>query len=288
MTISEAFEAYRLVCVFKNQSPKTIETYLIACKLLTSFFGDINIDLLTFDNIREWKMWLDRGRSPATVRGYIICLRVVLEYLLKSGETVCDPDTIPVPKRPQKVPTFITKEEVDELIRYAGLPMRGYAKINRIRNQALVSLLYASGIRASELTQLDRDSIRDRSFTIIGKGGKARLCFIDARTENFIEAYLAERADSHAALFVCGSHGGRLTSNTLQLVFRTLSERAGLKVPVHPHVLRHSFATNLLKNNANMRYVQEMLGHSSLQTTQMYTHVVNRDLQEVYEKFHTV
>lgn len=278
MTLSEACEAYRRdVIVFQNQSKKTEENHYIAVKSLLEFLGDMEISSLQFEHVRKWKEHLDKNRSPATVRNYIIKLRVILAHTLKLGVKCLDPDLIAVPKRPEKVPTFISSEQVSQLI----------SSTNKIKNKAIISLLYASGIRISELCRLDRSDIRDDgTFTVVGKGGKPRLCFTDERTRTLIDLYLESRTDNNPALFLAEYGQKRITSGTIQETFKTIRKRSGIECS--PHTLRHSFATNLLKNNANMRYVQVMLGHQSMQTTQMYTHVVDLDLQEVYQKHHTV
>lgn len=287
MRISEAFDVYRLDFIqFKNLSTKTEEAYSVTEKLLYRFFMDRELESLTLQDIRKWKQWLDKGRCPSTVRGYIICLRMVIKYHKLNGLNCIDHELIPVPKRVIKVPEYLTSEEVDKFIEQASKPIRGYSKLNRLRNQAIISLLYASGIRVSELCKLDRGSVRDDKFTVVGKGGKARLCFVDARTKLLLHKYLASRTDNHPALFISNQNGLRITPNNIQRTFLIISGRYGKQY--HPHLLRHSFATNLLQNNCNMRYTQVMLGHSSLATTEIYTHVVDRDLQEVYAKFHTV
>lgn len=277
MTLSEACEAYRRdVIIFQNQSKKTEENHCVAAKSLLDHVGDIDISDLQFEHVRKWKESLDKTRSSATVRNYIIKLRVILAHTLKLGLNCLDPDLIAVPKRPEKVPTFLSSGQVSQLIN----------STRKIKNKAIVSLLYGSGIRISELCALDRDSIReDGTFTVVGKGGKPRLCFTDERTRTLLQLYIETRADHNQALFLT-DHGKRITPGTIQETFKSVRKSAGIECS--PHTLRHSFATNLLKNNANMRYVQVMLGHQSLQTTQMYTHVVDLDLQEVYRTHHTV
>lgn len=275
MTISEAFERYRIDCiVFANQSPKTEENHNVCLRSLIQFFGDISIVSLTRSHIRDWKIWLDKDRSPATVRCYIIKLRVVLTWLKNIGVPALDPSTIPVPKRAEKVPEYITKEQVATLI----------ASTKRIKNKAIISHLYSYGLRVSELCSLDRAQLMGDSYTIVGKGGKPRLCFLDGRTRTLLDLYLETRTDNHPALYLTDS-GKRITPGVIQETFKSVRKKSG--VDAHPHTLRHSFATDLLKNNANMRYVQVMLGHSSLQTTQMYTHVVDNDLQAIYKSHHT-
>lgn len=275
MLISEAFALYKQdVIIFRNQSRKTEENHDIVARAIVKHCGDIEIESLTFESVRRWKLELDKGRSAETVRNYIIKLRVVLAYLRKCGYKVLDPDLVAVPKRTDKVPAFISKEEVAQLLKCT----------NKIKNKCIVSFLYASGIRISELCSLNRSSIKDNSFTVVGKGGKARLCFIDERTQVLLDLYLDSRTDNNQALFLSES-GKRITPGAIQETFKTIRKRSG--IDCHPHTLRHSFATDLLRNNANMRYVQTLLGHSSLQTTQMYLHVTDHDLQEVYKGHHT-
>jgi site-specific recombinase XerD len=227
--------------------------------------------------VSKWKEHLCKTRCNATVRNYIIKLRVVLDYQYKQGTDCLNPETIPVPQRSDTVPAFITKEEVAKLID-ASL---------RVRSKAIISLLYSSGIRVSELVNLNRADIKDDSFTVIGKGGKARLCFIDKRTKDYINEYLNKRTDNHPALFISSQQVKRMNPTNVQLIVRKAACRADLG-HITPHTLRHSFATNLLRGNCNVRYVQELLGHASLQTTQMYTHVVNEDLHRIYTEHHTI
>ncbi len=289
MTITEAFERYRLDCIiFKNQSPKTEESHKYALKWIVEFMGDIDIETLNFEQIRNWKIWLDKGRTPSTVREYIIRLRVVLRHMQRIGEPTINYELIPIPKRLEKVPEFLSKDQITDLITAISKPTRGYSNINRLRNRAIISLLYASGIRAAELCRLNRSDIRDDgSFTVFGKGNKSRLCFIDSRTRLLLDDYLLARTDNNPALFISDQNGFRLTKSTLQRIFECARGKVDFEVPVHAHVMRHSFATNLLRNNTNMRYVQELLGHSSLVTTQMYTHVVNEDLHKIYTANHS-
>lgn len=276
MKVSFAFDSYcRDVIVFGNQSRKTEENHNIVKKNLVTFTNDIEIEDLTFSTVRDWKIALDKHRSPETVRNYIIKLRVVLAYLQKQGYDVLDPDTIPVPKRTDKVPDFVTKEDVARLIECTG----------KIRNKAIISLLYASGIRVSELCSLDIDSIRDNRFTIVGKGGKARLCFIDARTASLLKKYVRTRKDNHSALFV--SNKGRITPGTVQEIFKYARKKTGLP-NVHPHTMRHSFATNLLQGGIHIYSLSRLMGHASISTTQTYLHVTDIDLEKAYSRHHTI
>lgn len=290
VSISEAFELYRVeYIVFRNQSSRTEEMNTVAMKSLIGYLGDIQVAELNFDKVRKWKEHLSKTKGQNTVRGYIIKLRVVLNHLRLRGYEALNPDLIGVPKRAEKVVNFITPQEVERLIECVFKAQSGYPTIRRYRNRVIVSFLYASGIRVSELVSLDRLSIQeDGTFTIIGKGGKSRLCFIDERTKLYLAEYLSLRKDSEAALFVSELTGRRISKDTVQEIFRNAKVKAGFEKPVHPHTLRHSFATNLLRNNTNLVYVRDFLGHKSVQTTEMYTHVVNEDLRRQYLENHTI
>lgn len=290
VAISEAFELYRLeYIVFRNQSARTEEMSRVAMKALINFMGDVEVSEITFDNVRKWKEHLSRNRGQNTVRGYIIKLRVVLNHLRLRGYDVLNPDLIGVPKKAEKVVDFITPSEVERLIECVFKAQAGYPTLRRFRNRAIVSFLYASGVRVSELVSLDRLSIQeDGTFTIIGKGDKVRLCFLDQRTLQFLNEYLNLRQDKEHALFVSELTGKRISKDTVQEIFRNAKTKAGFEKPVHPHTLRHSFATNLLRNNTNLVYVRDFLGHKSVQTTEMYTHVVNEDLKRIYAEKHTI
>ena len=279
MTLSEAFALYRLDCiVYRNQSLRTEEHYDLCMRSLTDFVGDIDVEVLTFPQIRNWKLKLDKTLTASSVRNYLCCLRMVVRYLYRKGVKTIDPDLILLPKRDDKVPDFITPEQVQLLIDCCI----------RLRSKAIISLFYASGIRLSELISLNRSDMKSNTFTVIGKGNKARLCFYDERTKKYLKSYLKTRKDNHPALFVSTQQEIRMTPTNIQYILKAARHKSGITEVVTPHVLRHSYATNLLRNNANLRYVQTMLGHANIATTMRYTHVVDEDLRQIYEKYHSV
>lgn len=286
ITISEAFELYRVDYIsFKGLSVKTEEAYITASKLLTRLYGDMKMQELTFAHIREWRIWLSGWQKSDTTRSYIICLRMVLKFLRKRGFIVLDPDNIPVPIREGRIVSFLNELEYEQFITAVALPRRGYSKINRIRNVAVIELLYATGLRNSELCSLNRDSIKDRTFTVIGKGRKPRIGFVSSEAMDAIDNYLKLRTDNDRALFVSEQTGKRMSAGTLRRVFQNVCARTEFE-HITPHTIRHSYATKLLRRHVDVRYVKEFLGHSSLETTQMYTHVVDEDLKAIYDKVH--
>lgn len=288
--ISEAFELYRLdYIVYNGQSISVEENHKAAFRRLIDFLGDIPIAILTFEMVRDWRGRLSKDLQQNTVREYVIRLRVVLRHLRRRGYEVMDYSAVTVPRRVKKIAAFHTPDEIEELLDVVFAPRKGYARINRYRNRAVVSFLYASGVRAAELLALDRMDLQaDLSFTVFGKGGKPRLCFIDQRTKVFLDQYYALRDDNSPALFAAGDN--RFSASALQRLFSFIRSKdvvAGKK-GTHAHTMRHSFATDLLRNRANIRSVQELLGHESIETTQLYTHVVNEDLREAYLLSHSV
>lgn len=290
LPLTAAFELYRRdFIVFRNQSKRTEEMHNLVLKLLLNFMGNIPIEDLTFQDVRDWKEWLEKDKSQNTVRGYVIRLRVVLGFLKARGFEVIDPDAIGVPQRNNVPVDYVSPDEVYLLIRASFMTGPGISNRSRYRNRALISLLYASGIRVSELCALNRSDLKeDRSFVVIGKGNKARVCFFDRRTQRYLDEYIEKyRIDNNPALFLSNETGQRISKGTVQHIFRVARRKAGFKATVHPHTMRHSFATNLLNNDANIMHVKEFLGHESVQTTQMYLHVVNSDLRKIYEAKHT-
>lgn len=279
MRLSEAFNMYLEDYIrAKNQSTRTEETHEACKRLLIQFLGDKELSQLSLLDVREWRKEISKGRRPNSVRVYILRLRAVLRYCNLRDIPAIKSELVPVPKREATVPVFLTEQEVTRMIECS----------TSVRNAFVISLLYSSGIRLSELIALNRGQIVDRRFTVIGKGRKPRLCFIDQRTELLMNMYLASRKDNHEALIVSNEYKRRMTATNIQLLVRNSASKACLNKKVSPHTLRHSFATNFLKNNGNMRYLSAMLGHASLDTTMMYAHVVDLDLQNQYEKYHTI
>ncbi|MBR3254238.1 tyrosine-type recombinase/integrase [Candidatus Saccharibacteria bacterium] len=288
MKVTEAFALYKNnYLLIRGSSRRILEGNDHVARTIVDAVGDKDIEFLDIDDVSAWVSSIRQrvqrdgevvDRSPNTIRNDIIRLRVVLDYMRLRGHECLNPKLIPVPKREDSVRAFLTPGEVSQMIDSA------YS----LRNKLIISLLYSSGIRLSELISLDRDSIRDGRFQVVGKGKKARLCFIDDRTEALVAAYLSTRRDDNPALIVSSLYKERMTPTNVQLVVKNTALRAGITKHVTPHVLRHSFATDFILNNGGIRHLSIMMGHSSINTTAMYTHVADNELEYQYKKYHSV
>lgn len=280
MTIKDAFDLYiNEELYFQHRSQSVQQHYRYYRNNIVGFFGKKEIEDLTLADIREWEEFLFRGRCQNTVRSYVSGLKQVLRFCSFRGIKCLEASLLAIPQRIPVTVSYVTAEEVQELIDCAISP----------RTKFMISLLYASGVRLSEMLSLNRNSIRDRQFTVVGKGKKERLCLIDSRTERLMTEYLATREDSNEPMFISGLTGERLSPSTVQLLVRTTVKRSNISgKKISPHTFRHGYATNMIKNGAGIRYVAQALGHANLSTTMIYTHVEDPDLREKYEKYHTI
>ncbi|MDD5083874.1 MAG: tyrosine-type recombinase/integrase [Candidatus Moranbacteria bacterium] len=282
-----------------NRSLKTIENY---DQCLNQFFIWSKIKKpqdITTEMIRKYRLFLNH---PSTIHKdalkknsqshHVIILRTFLKFLTKQELSVVSPEKIEVGKSPMRQVDFLELEEIERL--FAAASGKSFKSL---RDRAILELLFSSGLRVSELVNLNRDQINleKQEFSVRGKGGKVRLIFLSIQARQALEAYLHKRSDVDQALFVAYSKGFgkktndaelRLTPRTIQRIVKYYTLKAGIVKDVHPHTLRHSFATDLLANGADIRSVQAMLGHASITTTQVYTHVVDKGLREIYKQFH--
>jgi site-specific recombinase XerD len=283
----------------QNRSQKTIANYDHYLTRLVDFAGDIKVSDIDAELIRKWRLWLNRlGTNTSdelqkTTQNYhLIALRSFLKFCAKRDIPALTADKVELAKTVRKQVTFLNE---DELARVFAQP--DINKLAGLRDRAILELLFSSGLRVSELVGLDRDHInlKRREFMVRGKGQKDRPIFISAEAADWIQRYLDKRADSTRPLFVrysgnkqvdLSGNYHRLTARSVQRLVSRYALLAGITKHVSPHTLRHSFATDLLMNGADLRSVQAMLGHSNIATTQIYTHVTDPHLKAVHEKFH--
>ena len=284
MKISEAFMEYEKNEVLAmNYSVNTYRAYKNTATAVIKHFGDVSIRKINIDSVHEFYLRLIDKISRNTARRYVSNLRTVIRYCRKRGLRVMNPDEIRTPREEKKVARFITHEEYRRFIATAGEPQRGYSRVNLARNVLIIKMLYETGLRVGELCALNRDSIHDRQFVVIGKSKEPRPCYITKEVELMIRDYLDMRNDDNNALFVASQNGERITTHNVQSVFRNVSRKAGIGI-VTPHTLRHSYATRFLEYGVDIRIVAALLGHQNLSTTQKYTHVTDYILRQTYEK----
>jgi site-specific recombinase XerD len=296
-------EFFDYLAVEKGASPLTIRNYRHYLNRFDNWMiksgiretlKDINQDV-----VRQYRIYLanlqggDEGNLSRRTQGYhVIALRSFLKWLIKSDYQVMSPEKIDLPKIPERQVKFLTGEQVDRLLNAPSL-----STIQGKRDKAILEVLYSTGLRVSELTKLDREKVDldRREFGIIGKGGRARVVFLSTRAAEWVKKYLGERADRYSPLFIrhkgkvdpsTASEKMRLTPRSVQRLIKKYARKIKLPVEVTPHVLRHSFATDLLMAGADLRSVQEMLGHKNISTTQIYTHVTNKQLRDIHAAFH--
>ncbi|MEM6998015.1 MAG: site-specific tyrosine recombinase/integron integrase [Patescibacteria group bacterium] len=301
MKYSEAVIDYlEYLEIEKNRSQKTIQNYHHYLRRLEDFAGDISVADINQELIRKWRLWLNRlgtGTSDElgknTQNYHLIALRNFLKYMVKKGVPALSPDHIELAKVRRKQVDFLSLDEINRMLSAAG----GKQMVN-YRDQAIIELLFSSGLRVSELVGLNRDHVNldRREFMVRGKGQKDRPVFVSAAAADQIQMYLDMREDNSPPLFIrtagkkeVSTDGDflRLSPRSIQRIVAKYARLAGITKKVTPHTLRHSFATNLLMNGADLRSVQSMLGHENISTTQIYTHVTDQHLKEVHQKFHS-
>lgn len=283
MKLSEAFSEHRKNEVLAmNYSPRTFESYVNAEKKAIGFFGNVEVSSITLDGIHGFFLSMLTDCCSDTARSYLSKLRVVIRYCKVHGENTLEPELIKLPRREKKVARFLTVEEYTRFLDEVSRSHRGYKGIDRIRNAVIVEMLFITGLRVGELCALNRDSIQNRQFVVVGKSKEPRVCFITPELERKLGAYLAMRTDSDRALFADSFTGRRVKPRNIQRVFRNASKATGLACCT-PHTMRHSFATYLVEEGVDIRHVAAFLGHQSLQTTQKYTHIRDHKLHQIYD-----
>jgi len=325
-TVKELIQDFLDYCeITKNQSPKTIENYKHYLGRFAEFLDSKNSSDLTpkeldLQLVNSYRLYLNRLNQPKTLSAktlsaktqnyHVIALRAFLKYMTKNDIETLSPEKIELSKIPERTIEALSKEELDRLFECAreNINAEGADGLRSARDISILETLYSTGLRVSELANLDRPQVDldRREFMVRGKGRKPRIVFLSEHAAEIIRNYIHRRADNFDPLFISipkpkktrDSSGQSITSQNILIDGKRLStvsiekivskyaRLAGIIKKVTPHVLRHSFATQLLINGADIRSVQELLGHSSITTTQIYTHVTNKALREIHEKFH--
>lgn len=288
----------------KNASKLTIRDYK---HYLESFekwhsttLSSDSLEKLSLTDIRKYRVYLanrvdNKGRTlkKVTQNYYVIALRSLLRYMIKNDIKTLEPSKIDLPKTESRSLKFLEREQVERLV-----TMPDTSKEDGVRDRAILELLFSTGLRVSELVSLDHKNINieRREFGIIGKGRKSRIVFISDRAAEWVDRYVKMRTDVWKPLFIRYSGAVeeadegermRLTVRSIERIVKKYVLMARLPVDATVHTMRHSFATDLLTNGADLRSVQEMLGHKNIATTQIYTHITNKQLRDVHKAFHS-
>lgn len=284
----------------KGRSLKTVSNYERYIKRFIDQSGIKKSSDITPEKIRAFRLYLNRqpgavqqGRNRSTLKKktqnyYLIALRVFLKYLMQQEIPSMSPDKIELAKTSEREVEYLDTKELFRMIDIAS---------SHKRNHAIIQLLFSTGLRISELCSLNRDlDLSKDEFTIRGKGEKLRVVFLSDDAKKSVSEYLKSRTDFDEALFVQEGPGSvkrmenqesiRLTPRSVERIVKRIAVEAGISKRVTPHTIRHSFATDLLRNGADIRSVQMMLGHSNIATTQIYTHITDKELHNIHKKFH--
>jgi len=284
----------------KGRSPLTIRNYEFYLQRFLDWAKDPSPDDVDSELVRQYRLHLNRLEDPkrgllkkSTQNYHLIALRSFLKYLARHDIESMAPEKIELAKQGSREPSFLDAVDLERLLE---APSKSNASdILKLRDRAILELFFSTGMRVSELAKLKKDQINlDREeFSVRGKGDKVRVVFLANQARHWLHEYLKHRDDDSPYMFVrhdrakSGSEAaGPITPRSIERLVHRYSVEAGIPKKVSPHTLRHSFATDLLMNGADIRSVQSMLGHSSITTTQIYTHVTNQQLQEVHRAFH--
>lgn len=293
----KAEEFLDYLSVERGSSPLTIRNYRHYLRRFNNWLESQNIRQtlkdINQDIVRGYRVYLANLGLGRNTQGYhAIAIRSFLKWLIKNDYQVMAPDKIDLPKVTDRQVKFLSGEQMDRLLNAPSL-----STIQGKRDKAILEVFFSTGLRVSELVGLNRDKIdiNRREFGVIGKGGRARVVFLSTRAADWLKKYLDERDDRFNSLFI--RHKGkidptipdekvRLTPRSIQRMIKKYVRKIKLPVDASCHTIRHSYATDLLMAGADIRSVQEMLGHKNISTTQIYTHVTNRQLRDVHSAFH--
>src|SRR3989339_410894 len=309
MGIKEAIIRFLEYCELdKNLSLKTVKMYgyyLIFFQrwlLLSQKAEDFSVDKIDDNIVRNFRLYLSHEyKNPykgvlkrQTQNYFLVALRSFLRYLVRQRVESLSPDMVELGKNRDRVIKFLSPEELKKLFEIVSSKDE-----QGLRDRTILEVLFSTGLRVSELVALNREqaNIQSGEFGVIGKGGKARVVFLSKHAKEWLNLYLTKRSDPYNPLFIrySGPKGKegltnerlRLSARSIERMINKYRKKAGILFRIGPHILRHSYATDLLEHGADLRSVQEMLGHKNISTTQIYTHVTNIRLREVHEKYHS-
>lgn len=271
----------------KNASPKTIENYSLRVNRFIEYVWDVDADQIKMMHIQDFRTFLiKQGLSPKTVNYHAVGLRSFFKFMLRNDIETLSPEKIDLAKIPPRRVSYLTENQVQDILDAPWIFEKKPLKI--LRDKAILATLYGTGLRVTELIWLKISEIKinENQFSVIGKGSKLRSVFLTQDAKEKLKKYILSRADDSEYLFISlspNSYGQPLSRNSVESLVKKYAESVWITEKVTPHTLRHSFATSLLRRWADIRSVQALLGHSSIQTTQIYTHVDDKYLQKIHD-----
>lgn len=288
--------------VERNRSERTVKNYDFYLRRFFNWAKGVGPQDITLDMVRKYRVWLNRYRNDSgrtmkknTQNYHLIALRAFLKYLSKRDIKTLAPEKIELARMPERSVQFLEEHELERLLE---APLRNDGKalsLVQLRDKAILEMLFSTGLRVSELAAIKKDKInvKREEFTVRGKGDKPRVVFMSNQARYWLKKYLEKRRDMEPFLFVSYDRAGKgrdddkgLTPRSVQRIVKRYAKQAGITKKITPHTIRHTFATDLLRNGADIRSVQTLLGHSSITTTQIYTHITDERLREVYDSYH--
>lgn len=289
--------------VERGRSARTIRNYDFYLHRFAKWAKNPTPSKITRDLVHRYRLYLNRleqGREDVTIKKstqnyHLIALRSFLKYLARHDITSMPPEQIELAKQSKRTVDFLEADELNRLLN--SPPFQGGARggLIALRDKAILELLFSAGLRVSELTglKIEQVNLKRDEFTVRGKGDKPRVCFLSDSAKAALRAYLDKRRDTSPYLFVSHDRAkgkrpdaGPLTPRSVQRIVERYATEAGITKKISPHTLRHTFATDLLLSGADIRSVQSMLGHESITTTQVYTHITNKQMKDVHKRFH--
>ena len=271
----------------KNSSPKTIENYTLRINRFINYIGDCDADEVKMLHIQDFRTYLiKKWLTPKTVNYHVVGLRSFFKFLLRNDINTISPDKLDLAKIPPRKVSYLSEQEVQAILQAPAKFEKNHLKV--LRDEAILATLYWTWLRVTELISLKKSEIQlsETQFSVIWKWSKLRSVFLTKDAKDKINKYLSARSDDSEFLFISlsgNSYWLPLSRNTIESIVKNYAKLVGINQKVTPHTLRHSFATSLLRKWADIRSVQALLGHSSIQTTQIYTHVDDKYLQKVHD-----
>lgn len=271
----------------KNASPKTIENYTLWVNRFIGYIWDVDACEVKMIHIQDFRTYLiKQGLSPKTVNYHAVWLRSFFKFMLRNDVETLSPEKIDLAKIPPRRVSYLSESQVQDILGAPWIFEKNQLKI--LRDKAILATLYGTGLRVTELITLKTKDVKlsENQFSVIWKGSKLRSVFLTKDAKDKLKKYILSRCDDSEYLFISlswNSYGLPLSRNSIESLVKKYAESVWIQEKVTPHTLRHSFATSLLRRGADIRSVQALLGHSSIQTTQIYTHVDDKYLQKVHD-----